>query len=68
MKSWKLALLLVLGASTNVGAYEIGTHALITKTAVDASVLSPSHPKSIIPVLGFNRLDAITPVARFRPE
>jgi len=65
MNRRKLALLVVLAASTNVGAYEIGTHAFMTKSAVDASVLSPNHPKSIVPMLGFNRLDDNIPFAEF---
>ena len=44
-----------------IWAFEIGTHALISKVAYDRSVLSPSHPTSIIPVLGFDRLDAKAP-------
>jgi len=54
-----LALLLLLPVGSN--AYEIGTHAYVSKLAVDGSVLSPTHAKSIVPVLSFERLDAIKP-------
>lgn len=53
---------LLLGVATG-RCYEVGTHAHVTKLAVDGSVLSATHPKSIVPVLGFDRLDEITPVA-----
>lgn len=42
-------------------AYEIGTHALITRASYDRSVLAPSHSNSIAPVLGFDRLDTVYP-------
>ena len=45
----------------SLSAYEIGTHAYVTKAAVDGSVLSSTHPKSIVPVLSFNRLDPDKP-------
>jgi len=67
MNRWRLTLLVMLGTSGNINAYEIGTHALITREAVTASVLSPNHPKSIVPALGFNRLDDLTPVAEILP-
>ncbi len=54
------ALLLLCG---ELYAFEVGTHALISKVAHDGSVLSPSNPKSIVPVLGFERLDKISPFA-----
>ena len=54
------ALLLLCG---ELHAFEVGTHALISKVAHDGSVLSPSNPKSIVPVLGFERLDKISPFA-----
>jgi len=63
-----LFLSISLAISVNADAYEIGTHAYVTKLAVDASVLSPAHPKSIVPVTGFDRLDAITPLAALRPD
>ena len=52
-----LSFLLLLVLPTAVFGWELGTHAYVTKAAVDASVLSPAHPKSIVPVLSFNRLD-----------
>jgi len=50
-----------------LSAYEVGTHAYVTKAAVDASVLSPTHPRSIVPVLGFERLDNVKPFEIVRP-
>jgi len=44
-------------------AYEISTHAAITSKAYDASVLNPSHPNSIVPTLGFDRLNQDYPFA-----
>lgn len=59
----------LLMCSSLASAYELGTHALVTKTAHDASVLSPTHPKSIHPVLGFDRMNPTLPLAdRFDPE
>lgn len=46
-------------------AYEIGTHALIAKTAHDRSTLSPTHATSIVPVLGFDRLNDTFPFSGF---
>jgi hypothetical protein len=57
------SLLLLASLPGVVFGLEIGTHAAVTKVAVDASVLSPTHPFSIGPVLGFNRLDTNTPFA-----
>jgi len=54
-----LMLLSILLWSAQCNAYEIGTHAYVSKRAVDGSVLSPTHAKSIVPELGFERLDAI---------
>lgn len=56
-----LMLLSILLWSAQSPAYEIGTHAYVTKVAVDASVLSPTNTKSIVPALGFERLDVIKP-------
>ncbi len=56
-----LMLLSILLCSAPTLAYEIGTHAYVSKRAVDGSVLSPTHAKSIVPVMGFERLDAIKP-------
>jgi len=58
MKRPVLCLILCVSAAAPTGAYEIGTHAYVTKLAVDASVLSPQHVQSIVPILGFQRLDA----------
>lgn len=44
-------------------AYEISTHALITKRAYQQSVLNPNATHSIVPVLGFDRLDGEQPFA-----
>lgn len=43
-------------------AYEISTHALITEHAYRASVLNPSHPNSILPAIGFDRLSPDDPL------
>lgn len=43
-------------------AYEVGTHAYAAKLSTDASVLSPTHSKSIVPVLGIERLDDVMPL------
>jgi len=56
-----LAITLLLGLSGTPLAYEIGTHALVTQTAVSRSVLSPTQPKSIVSALGFERLDVDKP-------
>ncbi|MGD9582354.1 MAG: hypothetical protein AB7V26_01600 [Lysobacterales bacterium] len=56
-----LAITLLLGLWSAASAYEIGTHALVTQAAVGRSVLSSTHAKSIVPVLGFERLDANRP-------
>ncbi len=56
-----LMLLSILLCSAPTRAYEIGTHAYVSKLAVDGSVLSASNPRSIVPVLGFERLDALKP-------
>ncbi len=61
MNRLKCVMLALLNLPTTVLAYEIGTHAFVTKAAVDASVLSPTHPKSIVTVLSFNRLDPDKP-------
>jgi len=57
----RLMLLAVLGIPTAAFGYEIGIHAYVTQAAVDASVLSPTHPKSIVTMLGFSRLDSNKP-------
>jgi len=57
----RLAVRVILLMPTALFAYELGTHAYVTKVAVDGSVLSPLSPRSIVPVLGFERLDATTP-------
>lgn len=51
----------LLASSAAVDAYEISTHALITGQAAQRSVLNPQAANTIIPVLGFDRLDAIEP-------
>jgi len=61
MKLPRTMLYTLLIASGPIFAYEIGTHAYVSKRAVDGSVLSPTHVKSIVPVLGFERLDPIKP-------
>lgn len=61
MKLLRTALFAFLIASGSNFAYEIGTHAYVSKLGVDGSVLSPTNAKSIVPVLGFERLDAIKP-------
>lgn len=58
---WLLPALMVL--LQPVFAYEISTHALITDHAWRASTLNPDAPDSIVPVLGFDRLDEIQPFA-----
>lgn len=52
-----LAVSVLVSPTSPAGAYEITTHALITSKAFDASVLNPSDPKTIVPALGFDRLD-----------
>ncbi|MDL1869517.1 hypothetical protein FBQ98_08835 [Gammaproteobacteria bacterium PRO6] len=47
--------------TTPCWAYEISTHALITDHAYRDSVLNPSNPDSIAPILGFDRLDVDYP-------
>jgi len=49
-------------------AYEIATHAIVTKAAVDRSVLSAGHARSIVPVLGFDRLALATPLQVVLPN
>lgn len=44
-------------------AYEIATHGLISDHAYRNSVLSPQNPSSIVPALGFDRLDVDYPFA-----
>jgi len=56
-----LMLLSILLCSAQTQANEIGTHAYVSKRAVDGSVLSSTNSKSIVPALGFERLDAIKP-------
>lgn len=51
----------VLMGSASVPAYEITTHALIAYRAHLRSVLNPNDPTSIVPVLGFDRLDPTEP-------
>jgi hypothetical protein len=52
---------------SNFQAFEIGTHAVITSRAIARSVLNPSDSKSIIPVLGFERLDQTHPFEDLAP-
>jgi len=44
-------------------AYEIGTHAYVAKLSTDASVLSSTHPQTMVSILGITRLDENDPVA-----
>ncbi len=63
-----LMLLSILLCSVQTQAYEIGTHAYVSKRAVDGSVLSSTNSKSIVPVLGFERLDALKPFETVLPN
>lgn len=47
--------------SNTVAGYEITTHALIAEHAYRISVLNPANPNSIVPALGFDRLDVDYP-------
>ena len=63
MKRVSLAIASLLPLSA--AGYEVGTHALATKVAYDQSVLSPTHPKSIVTALLLDREDVVAP---FRME
>lgn len=49
-----IALPLVFFANA-VAAYEINTHAFLSQKAYERSVLSPTHPNSILPTIGLDR-------------
>lgn len=65
MKRYTFAVLLAVIAHNRAVGYEIGTHTLITKVTHDRSTLSPAHPNSIVPVLGFDRLNDTFPFSGF---
>lgn len=71
MRNGKPGTLAFLGALVfavpTVHAYEIATHALIADHAYRNSVLNPSKANSIVPALGFDRLDTDYPFALSSP-
>lgn len=58
MKSIAIVSLVLIGASATCAAYEVDTHASITKSAFDRSVLSPSSPAyaETYKMLGWDRM------------
>ena len=64
MKSKLTAAIAALMTTSASSAYEITTHALITDHAYRASVLNKNDPKSIVSILGFDRLPPDNPFAQ----
>ncbi len=65
MKRRSLAMIGMAMMTPAAGGYELGTHAFVSKVAFDASVLSPSNAKTVVPILGFDRLSETMPFSGF---
>ncbi len=50
-----VSMLLLLMITYSAKSFEINTHAFMSQKAYETSVLSPSHPNSILPILGLDR-------------